>query len=130
MVISLPQRVPENAPGDFYVKAGCCMRCCLPHGEAPNLLNDPKQPFEECFFRCQPQTPDEIDQAINAIWVSEVCALRYGGTNPAIISKLRAKGLAAQCDHTPEGQAWINHVPTSAAPQKVSWWRELFRIRK
>lgn len=106
MAIPLPQRVPANAPGDFYVEAGLCTRCCLPHTEVPELLNDPEQPFEECFFRRQPQTPEEIDRAINAISMSEVCALRYGGTDPNIIAKLRTRGCGHVCDHTPEGEAW------------------------
>lgn len=124
MALSLPQRVPENAPGDFYVQAGLCTRCCLVHGEAPELLNDPERPFEECFFRRQPQTLEEIEQAISAICVSEMCALRYGGSDAAIIAKLRARQLASQCDHTPEGQAWANQI-ASPAP-RVSWWRRLF----
>src|SRR3954447_26730554 len=99
MAIPLPQRVPQNAPGDFYVQAGLCTRCCLVHGEASELLNDPEQPFEECFFRRQPQTPEEIEQAISAICVSEMCALRYGGSDPAIIARLRARRLASRCDH-------------------------------
>lgn len=98
----LPERVPENAPGDFYVEAGQCTRCCLVHAEAPDLLNDLRQAFEECFFRRQPQTPAEIEQAINAISVSEICALRYGGTDPAIIARLRERNCASQCDHATE----------------------------
>jgi len=106
MNVPLPQRVLENAPGDFYVEAGLCMRCCLVHGEAPDLLNDPKQQFEECYFRRQPQTSREIDQAINAILVSEVGALRYGGNDPTIIAKLcAAKCGSRQCDQTDEGRA-------------------------
>jgi hypothetical protein len=115
MPLSLPQRVPENAPGDFYVEAGCCTSCCLPHGEAPELLNDPDEPFKECYFRRQPRTPEEVDRAVEAICVSEVCALRYGGTDPAIIDKLRRRDAAAQCDHTPEGRAWIEAPARRAA---------------
>src|SRR5438477_9671707 len=99
MSIPLPQRVPQNAPGDFYVQAGCCTKCCMVHGEAPNLLNDPSQPFEECYFRRQPQTPQEFEQAVAAICVSEVCALRYAGCDPQILRKLHEHGLAGQCDH-------------------------------
>ena len=101
MAIPLPQRVPDNAPGDFYVEARMCMRCCLPHGEAPELLNDPNEPFQECFFRRQPQTPEEVDRAISALRVSEVCALRYAGTDPEIIAKLRSRQCGHLCDHTP-----------------------------
>src|SRR5688500_13720448 len=104
MPIPLPQRVPENAPGDFYVVARVCLRCCLPHGKAPELMDDPES-TGDCYFRRQPRTPEEVDHAINAICVSDLCALRYGGSDEAIISKLRQRHAAAQCDHTPHGQA-------------------------
>lgn len=115
MPTPLPQRVPENAPGDFYVQADCCISCCLPHGECPELLNDPDEPFRECYFRRQPRTQEEIDRAIDAICVSEVGAFRYGGTDPAIIAKLRERGLAHQCDHTPEGRASLEESARYAA---------------
>ena len=91
----MAKRVPENAPGDFYVEEGMCMRCCLVHGQAPELLNDPKQDFRQCYFRRQPQTPAEIDAAIRAIQVSETAALRYGGTDQTIIRRLGG----GCCDH-------------------------------
>lgn len=133
MPTPLPQRVPENAPGDFYVQADLCTQCCLPHGEAPELLNDPKQPFRECYFRRQPQTPAEVNRAINAISVSEMCALRYAGNDPAILDKLRARNLAAQCDQTPEGRAWLEplagrpalpppHPSDTAPPQPLAYF--------
>ena len=71
-------------------------------------MNDPDQPFDECYFHRQPQTPEEVDQAISAIWVSEMCALRYAGTDEAIIAKLRTRQSATQCDHAPEGIARLN----------------------
>ena len=79
MTISRRQRVPENAPGDFYVEADTCLRCCLPHGEAPELMNDSSVDFRECYFRRQPQTPEEVERAIQAISVSELDGIRYGG---------------------------------------------------
>jgi hypothetical protein len=94
------------------------------------VTHDPEQPFEECFFRRQPRTPDEIEQAISAICVSEMCALRYGGSDPSIIAKLRAKQSASQCDQTVEGQAWINRVPPSPIAPQVSWWRKLFGVSR
>src|SRR5688500_8150324 len=126
MPTSLPQRVPQNAPGDFYVEAGLCTRCCLVHGEAPDLLNDPGQPFDECYFRRQPQTPDELDRAISAICVSEMCALRYGGSDESIIAKLRARHSAAQCDHTPEGIAWLTRSAPTPAGERPTLWQRLF----
>ncbi|MEA2735242.1 MAG: hypothetical protein QOE14_1693 [Humisphaera sp.] len=138
MDVPLPQRVPENAPGDFYVMAGSCTRCCLVHGEAPDLLNDPQQSFEECYFRRQPHTPEEIDRAISAISVSEMAALRYGGNDPTIVAKLRAAKCGAQCDQTDEGQAWLRAMAEATEKwraraeaerlpleKRASWWRRL-----
>jgi hypothetical protein len=126
MAIALPQRVPENAPGDFYVMAGLCTQCCIVHGAAPELLNDPKAPFTECFFRRQPQTPEEVERAISAICVSEMCALRYAGNDQAIIAKLRAHDLGWLCDQTPEGQDWLNMPAPVPPPPRRSWWQLLF----
>jgi hypothetical protein len=99
MAISLRQRVPENAPGDFYVATGSCLACCLPHEAAPELMNDCKEPFRECYFQRQPQTPEEIEQAIQAVWVSELDCSRYGGTDQAIIRRLHELGRGDECDH-------------------------------
>lgn len=71
------------------------MRCCLVHGEAPELMNDPAQEFRQCYFRSQPQTSKEVEHAIRAIGVSETAALRYGGTDSAIIKRLNGEC----CDH-------------------------------
>jgi hypothetical protein len=128
MAIPLPQRVPENAPGDFYVEAGRCLRCCLPHGEAPDLLNDPEKPFEECFFRRRPQTPEEIDRAIGALWMSETGALRYGGTDPEIVAKLCSRGSGHLCDHTPEGRAWRTPRPQAQPKERRNFFRGWFVV--
>jgi len=95
----MSERVPENAPGDFYVVRDRCLRCCLPHHEAPELMNDCDQEFHECYFRRQPNTPDEIKQAIKAIWVSEIEGLRYGGNDQAIIRRLHELGSGQCCDN-------------------------------
>lgn len=51
-------------------------------------MNDSELDFEECYFRRQPHTAVELDQAINAILVSGIDALRYGGADPVIIRRL------------------------------------------
>ncbi len=100
------ERVSENVPGDFYVVNDLCLRCCLPHGEAPELLNDLAKDFDQCYFRRQPQSPAETEQAIQAIHVSCVCALRYAGSDPQILARLKELGDAHQCD-----QLQKNHSP-------------------
>ena len=94
------ERVPENAPGDFCVEANMCLRCCLPHAEAPELMNDASIKFRECYFRRQPQTDAEVEQAIQAFCVSETGAQRYGGTSAAIIRRLHEVGCGDCCDHS------------------------------
>lgn len=100
-----PKRVPENAPGDFYVEEGLCTSCCLAHAEAPDLMNDATADFRECYFRRQPRTEAEVTQAIMAVWVSEMGALRYGGTDPAIIRRLHDLNAGDCCDHARDDDA-------------------------
>lgn len=94
------ERVPENAPGDFYVEANQCIRCCLPHDAAPDLMNDARVEFRECYFRRQPQTEAEVEQAIRTFLVSETGAQRYGGTDAAILRRLMEAGCGDCCDHS------------------------------
>lgn len=98
MNLPVRKRVPENAPGDFYVEAGVCLHCCLPHHEAPDLMNDRKADFDECYFRRQPKTAEEVERAIQAIYVSELDCLRYGGNDQAIIRRLHELGRGDCCD--------------------------------
>jgi hypothetical protein len=93
------QRVAKNAPGDFYVVDGYCMRCCVPHDVAPELMNDQSEEFWQCYFRRQPATRGEVDKAIEAICISDMHALRYGGKDPSIIRKLHERGRSNCCDH-------------------------------
>jgi hypothetical protein len=127
MAIPLRQRVPENAPGDFYVEADTCLQCCLPHAEAPQLMNDCKEEFRECYFRRQPQTAEEVEKAIQAITVSELHCLRYGGGDQTIIRRLHEFGRGDCCDQRLLGEAAVRHPNrpvTTAAPRK-SWWQRL-----
>lgn len=104
MIDPLMLRVPENAPGDFYVVRNTCIHCCLPHGEAPSLLNDCKADFDECYFRRQPTNETEVDQAINAMNVSCVEALRYAGNDARILAKLRSRNMGHLCNQNDEAK--------------------------
>jgi hypothetical protein len=85
-----------NAPGDFYVEKDSCTLCGAPEVEAMGLMGHSD---EGCYFIRQPETEEEIEQAINAIAVSCVAAVRYGGTDQKIIKRLYEKDLATECDH-------------------------------
>jgi hypothetical protein len=52
-----------------------------------------------CYFKRQPQTPEEVQQAIRAVHVGCCGAVRYGGRDPQIINRLRALGSSDDCDH-------------------------------
>lgn len=90
------ERTPLNAEGDFYVEKDTCLTCLAPEQEAPELMA--LDEATGCYFRRQPQTPEEIEHAIEAVCVSCVAAVRYGGHDPEILARLRAKGEKAQCD--------------------------------
>ncbi len=91
-----------NVPGPFYVVAGECLTCCLPEEEAPDLIgfrDDGEGQYDfGCFFKKQPETPEELNRAFRAMSVNCVATLRYSGTDPAILSSLRALGMDGQCD--------------------------------
>lgn len=85
-----------NVPGDFYVEKDGCTLCGAPEVEAHGLMANSD---EGCYFIRQPQTEEEIEHAINAITVSCVSAVRYGGTDQKIIKKLHDLGSGTECDN-------------------------------
>jgi len=98
-----PDRYPENSKGDFYVEDGVCTSCGAPQAEAPDLIDHSKLKYGHCYFKKQPETNGEIERAINAIAVSCISGLRYGGTDEKILKRLYEIGEGGQCDHKPIG---------------------------
>src|SRR5262245_59646427 len=75
-------RCKEDRGGAFYTDCKTCLICDVPHAEAPSVMAYVVHPGERyagwhCVFTRRPQTPDEIEQAINAMCSSEVCGIRY-----------------------------------------------------
>jgi len=99
----IPVRYSENSQGDFYVENGVCTSCGAPQAEAPDLIDHSELEYGHCYFKKQPETDDEIERAINAIAVSCISGLRYGGTNEKILKRLYEIGEGEQCDHKPIG---------------------------
>jgi len=69
------------------------MSCGFPQTLAPDLI----APVEEqrdhhCYFKKQPETPEEIDQAVQAVAGCCCWAYRYAGTDAAVKGKLREAG--------------------------------------
>ena|ERR1051326_519346 len=85
---------PKNARGDFYSVDQQCMLCGRPHTVSPDLLTwdrDDKGRAIHCYFKKQPENPDELEQAIKALEIS--CgSLRYRGDNPEVIRRLHERG--------------------------------------
>ena len=82
------KRHPESVPGDFYVEQGCCMACGVPEAIAPDLVAHEKQQYWHCYWKKQPETPDELDRAVKILHTQELDCHRYGGVDPAILERL------------------------------------------
>ncbi len=81
---------PGNAPGPFYVEDNGCASCEAPLFEAPDLIDFEGAPgyTYHCRFRRQPETEEELQQAINAILVCCVKAIRYAGNDKTILDRI------------------------------------------
>jgi hypothetical protein len=88
----------KHEQGDFYVVDGDCITCGAPEAAAPTLIAHQQEEYGHCYFKRQPETLEEIDQAINAVAVSCVSGLRYRGKDEKIIQKLYEIGEKNQCD--------------------------------
>lgn len=80
------ERHPLNSNGDFFVEYDMCLACDAPYSEAPELMA-----YDEnmhCYFKRQPETAEELEHAINAVWVSCIEAVRYEGNDPKILQKI------------------------------------------
>ena len=102
--MSLIPRYPLNVPGDFYVLEGMCICCTAPETEAPDLISHDSATHcgYHCYFKKQPSTPGELQRAIWAVAVGCCGAVRYGGTDLAILERLKQAGVADACDQFAE----------------------------
>ncbi len=82
-----PERCPLTAAGPFYT-CGQCLACEAPEVEAPDLLAPLGVHNQTTYFVRQPETSSEIERACSAMQVCCVGDLRYGGTDPKIITML------------------------------------------
>jgi hypothetical protein len=91
------RRNPKNAAGPFYVLDGVCMWGDCARTEAPDLVSVEDE--VGCYFKRQPELPEEIDSAVRAMHSSCIGSYRYGGTDPEILHRLAEAGRAELCDH-------------------------------
>lgn len=98
-----PEKYPEGEQGDFYSIHGACITCGAPEFEAPDLIAHSEKEYGHCYFKKQPKTPEELDRAINALAVSCIAGIRYGGKNEEILKRFYEMGLEKECDYKPVG---------------------------
>lgn len=96
-------RAPEGVPGPFYVCSDQCIICALPLETAPSNIRFHFTPNcgdcpHYCYVHKQPETHAELDLMIEAMAGSCVAAIRYCGTDPYILQRLRDAGQTDQCD--------------------------------
>lgn len=91
------RRQPLNAPGPFYVSDADCISCGAPEAEAPTLIASDDA---GCYFKRQPTTRREVDQAIAAKAVACVQVHRYAGSDGRTLKRLAELDLAHCCDYS------------------------------
>ena len=89
----LPLSDDPVATGDFYVVTRECISCGTPASVAPDLIAHHRDSaggtiVGHCYFRKQPSTPEETEEAINAVNASCACAVRYRGNDPSILARI------------------------------------------
>lgn len=77
------ERFPKNVPGPFYVANGECITCRAPEHAAPELMGFDEE-ARHCYFKRQPSTPEELEHAVRAVWVSCCEAVQYSGDDPTV----------------------------------------------
>ena len=82
---------PQSAPGDFYVENQGCTACGVPHVVAPDLMAWADDNRNHCIWKRQPQTPQELDQAVAVLESQELGCHRYAGDDPAILKRIPAE---------------------------------------
>jgi len=93
-------REKKNVDGPFYTLEDVCLACRIPETEAPTLLSQDDDNCDTYFIK-QPITKKEIEEACCAIESCCADALRYGGQDKEIISRL--KNNPNYCDYDLEG---------------------------
>jgi len=69
----------------------------MSHVVAPDLIGWTDDKRSHCFWKKQPKTQAEIEQAIRVLESQELDCHRYAGTDPAILEK----APKSCCDYAP-----------------------------
>ena len=110
-----------NVLGDFYVEDGCCMCCDVPFNEATQMFK--YDDTNHCYVCRQPQTSDDVDAMIRAMFHSETECIFYRGGNPEIFRRLTEYGLVEQCDNKSIRFAKIEKRIALRPVKQKPWWK-------
>jgi hypothetical protein len=121
------RRYPKNVPGPFYVQDGGCTACEAACHEARSLVVLDPEGYS-CYFRRQPETPQEVEQAIGASLACCVDVVRYSGVDPVILARFRELGHIETCDVL--AGEWELSKPRSAPPVATSLKAKLEMARR
>lgn len=71
-----------------------CISCGYPKTLAPDLIHFDENSLtvDHCYFKKQPETPDEVERAIKAVLGCCCGSYRYAGDDPEIKKKLMGAG--------------------------------------
>jgi len=89
------ERHPLSVVADLYVKKRCCTACGVPDVTAPDLIGWTDEKVSHCYWRRQPETEAELEQAFKLLDHQELGCHRYAGTDP----KIQARIGRESCDH-------------------------------
>lgn len=107
-------RFPLNVPGPFYVANAQCLICGAPEHEAPDLMAADAE-TGHCYFKKQPSSPEELERAVQAVWVSCCGAVQYAGNDPAILRRLmvlkKTKRRQARTTRWEWWKKWLSGSP-------------------
>ncbi|MEO5936218.1 MAG: ferredoxin [Terriglobales bacterium] len=93
---------PLNTPGPFYVEADECIACRAPEAVAPDLIGfveDETGRHSHCYFKKQPETAAELEQAIQAVGANCCGSFHYAGADLAVKKKLKAAHSSGAIDN-------------------------------
>jgi hypothetical protein len=92
-------KYPENVSGPFWVECDLCMFCRAPESVAPGLIGF-SEAKSHCYFKKQPDTVAELDQAIKAVELSCCGAYHYAGEDEETKRKLKDAGCQEAIDYS------------------------------
>jgi hypothetical protein len=104
---------PDSARGDFYAEADCCISCGVPQAAAPDLVGWTDDTSSQCYWKKQPETPEELEYAFDVFDGQELGCHRYAGRDPEIQLRIGS----GSCDFR---DAWP--LPTGLEPPR--FWTE------